>query len=483
MGNLCDDGEYMSLLMSQAGAAIDFTVNATCIANGGRLQCASYGANASTCARYSCTFDSITGACKDQTACMTTCMLPMTAGGCALANGTWYTDQYNRDQCCPPDAYYNATNKAFPCSYAPPTAPALAYTITDPTCCAAQNGTWFVSGGYGACCFGKLKSIQNGNAVQLACVTTVSSWDVASCLSSCSRHSAGCTSCKAAQQSAGCCNTTTVVANETACLAPTICTNQLVAAADCADPTPFCAKCAGNVCSSVTQWPSCTLAVRSSSACTSAGGTWDAAAKVCNALVNATMVGTDCLRSDLCPNATDVDAFYAPFGVVPKYPRRAITCQRGCYLPSLASPATCTATANYKWLQDHGNGNGICMTVTTAANCDTLGGTFLNASRTFFPGAFTTSAMCAEGNCVGSPRVDGWSAAQCTAASSWASCTMACSTCAVPTSSPLAAQGSAACFSTDASYCTSLGYSTTPVLFSILWSTFVRICHGTSVWT
>ncbi|EQC34254.1 hypothetical protein SDRG_08456 [Saprolegnia diclina VS20] len=464
MATLCDDGDYMSLLMSQAGALIDFSVNATCIAHGGRLQCASYGATASTCARYACTFDAITGACKDQTACMTTCMLPMTAGGCALANGTWYMDQYNRNQCCPPDAYFNATNKAFPCSYAPPTAPALAYTITDPTCCAAQNGTWFVSGGYGACCFGKLKSIQNGNAVQLACMTTVSSWDVASCLSSCSRHSAGCTSCKAAQQSAGCCNTTTVVANETACLAPTICTNQLVAAANCADPTPFCAKCAGNVCSSVTQWPSCTLAVGSSNACASAGGNWDATAKVCNAIVNSTMVGTDCLRSDVCPSATDVGAFYAPFGVVPQYPRRAVTCQRGCYLPSVTTPATCTATANYKWLQDHANGHGICMTVTTAANCNTLGGTFLSASRTFFPGAFTTSAMCAEGNCVGSPRVDGWSAAQCTSSSSWASCTMACSTCAVPTSSPLAAQGSAACFSTDASYCTSLGYSSTPCM-------------------
>ncbi|OQR92569.1 hypothetical protein ACHHYP_03513, partial [Achlya hypogyna] len=461
VATMCDDAEYAAYLSTNARTLLDLSVPATCTSQGGRVACAGYAANGTCNANY-CTFDVVASACKDQNECRRQCSLPLTQGGCVRANGRWYTDQYNQPQCCPPEAYFNASNTAAPCSYALPTAPANAYTITDPMCCAAQNGTWYVAAGNGACCFGKVTSILNNGVPQLTCITKVTSWNVASCLASCNAMSPACAVCRQAQAAAGCCATTTVVANETACLAPTICTNQLVPAASCNDPTPFCAKCAGSVCTSVTKWPTCTLSAFSSAACTTAGGTWNATTKVCAALTGTSIAGPDCLRTDVCPSTTDVSRFYTT-GAVPKYPRHAVTCQSGCFLPAVAQ-ATCGATANYLWLADHAGGNGICVTRVSSAACADLGGTYVAAARTYSPGAFTTSDMCAEGNCVGSPFTDGWGADQCKSQATWAACSVNCPKCTVPASSPFAAQGSGACFSSSVADCAALGYSAAPCI-------------------
>ncbi|KAF0686063.1 Aste57867_22125 [Aphanomyces stellatus] len=466
LATMCDDASYMSYLRNtrDQSTPLDFTVPATCTANGGRATCTSYGANGACVAR-SCTFDSISSPCRSQSACINQCQLPLTAGGCAVVGGTWFTDATNTGQCCPPDAYFYAASGATAalCTYQTPNTPKLAYQVTDPICCAASNGTWFMRpDGTSACCFGRIITIQNGGVNQPACQTTVAGWDVASCLATCAQqHGAGCAACKRQSAAATCCGYALQTANQTACLAYQTCNNNKLTNAQCTDATPFCAQCNGNVCAPKTQPPTCLYAVSNAAACTAAGGTWDSAARQCAALATTTFTATDCVRSDICPNVADTSGYT----VVPLYPRRPTTCLYGCYLPTV-NQTTCVANHDYMWAPTYANGNGICVAqrnkVRTATACTAIAGIFRGATVNYFPGAFVTQDACAQGGCVGAPFADGWSSAQCTS-SSFASCSMACSFC-TSTTAPFAVNGASGCFSSDATYCNSVNTASTPCL-------------------
>ncbi|RHY31369.1 hypothetical protein DYB32_003568 [Aphanomyces invadans] len=417
LAKMCEDKDYQFYLRRALNnPLLDFGVTATCTSNGGRRVCSGYDANGN-CQQYRCTFDIVQSGCKDESQCIAQCQLPLTPGGCKVSQGRWYVDATGVGRCCPPDAYFYDGNSTIPpvCTYQLPNAPALPYQLRDPLCCAANNGTWFmVDDSTGSCCFGRIITIQNSGVSQLACQTKIDGWDVSSCLATCATSfGTSCTACQTTSARTDCCSIQTTSANATACLAKKACNNYLLSSANCNDPTPFCAKCTGKNCVSVTQPPTCLIDASTASACTSLGGTWNAATKQCAALTGNNIAAADCLRTDLCPSATNFTAFYT---VVPLYPRRTTRCLRGCYLPSVAR-STCLANSQYMWDSTHGNGAGICVgrrnIITTAASCTTAGGIFLNATKSYFPGAFTTEDQCNQGGCVGSPINDGWSSAQC----------------------------------------------------------------------
>ncbi|CAK4305132.1 unnamed protein product, partial [Aphanomyces euteiches] len=155
-----------------------------------------------------------------------------------------------------------------------------------------------------------------------------------------------------------------------------------------------------------------------------------------------------------------MSAFYS---IVPRYPRRSTRCLSGCYLPSVTQ-STCVANSKYMWDSTHGNGSGICVgrrnVIKTASACSSENGVFLNATRTYFPGAFTTQEQCSQGGCMGAPFTDGWNTSQCLNLT-FGTCSAQCSSCTSRTS-PFSLQNSSGCFSVDASYCSSVNASTTP---------------------
>ncbi|RHZ34249.1 hypothetical protein DYB26_004941 [Aphanomyces astaci] len=403
VAHMCDDTEYQFYLRRNLhNPRLDFSVASTCTSNGGRSVCATYLPNGN-CQSYQCTFDTIQTDCKAEAHCISQCQLPLTAGGCTI------------------DANFHAatlTTLAV-CTYQQPNAPVLAYQVHDPLCCAANNGTWFmVDDSTGSCCFGRIITIQNKGVSQLACQTSVNGWDVATCMSSCARFHTSCNACKrqsaaASVDGGACCAMQTVVANQTACLSKTSCNNKQVANNHCNDPTPFCAKCSGKDCVSVTKPPTCLIEVQKPSDCPAAGGTWNPSLKQCMS-GKTTITASDCfIRPDLCPSVTNFTSFYT---VVPLYPRRTTRCLFGCYLPSI-SKTSCLANTKYTWDGTHGNGSGICVgrrnAIKTLASCTTEGGVFLNATKSYFPGAFATQDQCDQGKCIGSPSNDGWSSSQC----------------------------------------------------------------------
>ncbi|RHY55759.1 hypothetical protein DYB38_009044 [Aphanomyces astaci] len=403
VAHMCDDTEYQFYLRRNLhNPRLDFSVASTCTNNGGRSVCATYLPNGN-CQSYQCTFDTIQTDCKAEAHCISQCQLPLTAGGCTI------------------DANFHAatlTTLAV-CTYQQPNAPVLAYQVHDPLCCAANNGTWFmVDDSTGSCCFGRIITIQNKGVSQLACQTSVNGWDVATCMSSCARFHTSCNACKrqsaaASVDGGACCAMQTVVANQTACLSKTSCNNKQVANNHCNDPTPFCAKCSGKDCVSVTKPPTCLIEVQKPSDCPAAGGTWNPSLKQCMS-GKTTITASDCfIRPDLCPSVTNFTSFYT---VVPLYPRRTTRCLFGCYLPSI-SKTSCLANTKYTWDGTHGNGSGICVgrrnAIKTLASCTTEGGVFLNATKSYFPGAFATQDQCDQGKCIGSPSNDGWSSSQC----------------------------------------------------------------------
>ncbi|RHY33452.1 hypothetical protein DYB25_007892 [Aphanomyces astaci] len=465
VANMCEDKDYQWFLRDGLNnPLLDFGVAATCTGNGGRRVCSGYDATG-TCQTYQCTFDTIQSGCKDESQCVAQCQLPLTAGGCKVANGRWYADATGIGRCCPPDAYFYAGNQTTTavCTYQLPNAPALAYQLRDPLCCAANNGTWFmVDDSTGSCCFGRIITIQNAGVNQLACQTAITGWDVATCVGACvTSFESSCTACQTKSALAECCGIQTSSANQTACLSKKSCNNLRLPNGNCNDSTPFCAKCTGQNCISVTQPPTCLIEVSTASDCTTAGGTWSAASKQCLAVSGSNVAASDCfVRPDLCPSVTNFTSFYT---VVPLYPRRITRCLFGCYLPSL-SKTTCTANTKYMWDTTHGNGSGICVgrrnTIKTLASCTTEGGVYLNATKSYFPGAFTTQAQCDQGGCIGSPSNDGWSSAQCLN-TSFGSCDSQCNVCTTQTQ-PFAQQSLGGCFSSDATYCTSVNAASTP---------------------
>ncbi|RHZ17180.1 hypothetical protein DYB37_005002 [Aphanomyces astaci] len=464
VANMCEDKDYQWFLRDGLNnPLLDFGVAATCTGNGGRRVCSGYDATG-ICQTYQCTFDTIQSGCKDESQCVAQCQLPLTAGGCKVANGRWYADATGIGRCCPPDAYFYAGNQTTTavCTYQLPNAPALAYQLRDPLCCAANNGTWFmVDDSTGSCCFGRIITIQNAGVNQLACQTAITGWDVATCVGACvTSFESSCTACQTKSALAECCGIQTSSANQTACLSKKSCNNLRLPNGNCNDSTPFCAKCTGQNCISVTQPPTCLIEVSTASDCTTAGGTWSAASKQCLAVSGSNVAASDCfVRPDLCPSVTNFTSFYT---VVPLYPRRITRCLFGCYLPSL-SKTTCTANTKYMWDTTHGNGSGICVgrrnTIKTLASCTTEGGVYLNATKSYFPGAFTTQAQCDQGGCIGSPSNDGWSSAQCLN-TSFGSCDSQCNVCTTQTQ-PFAQQSLGGCFSSDATYCTSYASTST----------------------
>ncbi|KAH9120089.1 hypothetical protein AeMF1_007564 [Aphanomyces euteiches] len=157
-----------------------------------------------------------------------------------------------------------------------------------------------------------------------------------------------------------------------------------------------------------------------------------------------------------------MSAFYS---IVPRYPRRSTRCLSGCYLPSVTQ-STCVANSKYMWDSTHGNGSGICVgrrnVIKTASACSSENGVFLNATRTYFPGAFTTQEQCSQGGCMGAPFTDGWNTSQCLNLT-FGTCSAQCSSCTSRTM-PFSLQNSSGCFSSDATYCSSVNSSTTPCL-------------------
>ncbi|RHY23865.1 hypothetical protein DYB25_006270 [Aphanomyces astaci] len=257
--------------------------------------------------------------------------------------------------------------------------------------------------------------LPNGNCQSYQCTFDTIQTDCkaeAHCISQCQLPlTAG--GAAASVDGGACCAMQTVVANQTACLSKTSCNNKQVANNHCNDPTPFCAKCSGKDCVSVTKPPTCLIEVQKPSDCPAAGGTWNPSLKQCMS-GKTTITASDCfIRPDLCPSVTNFTSFYT---VVPLYPRRTTRCLFGCYLPSI-SKTSCLANTKYTWDGTHGNGSGICVgrrnAIKTLASCTTEGGVFLNATKSYFPGAFATQDQCDQGKCIGSPSNDGWSSSQC----------------------------------------------------------------------
>ncbi|CAK4133280.1 unnamed protein product [Aphanomyces euteiches] len=481
--NFCDDWDYQSYLQyttyQDSWTWLNFQDNETCIAYNGTYDCA-YTMNDGTCYYYTCTFPNVQGPCKAVSQCYDKCQLPYTADGCASLNGTWYLDTYGSGRCCPLDAYFNVSGTNSICSYAPPNSPS-AGSITEETCCAAAGGKWWTFTNWfgsktGSCCFGKLVPYTDPTTgdTTFNCHQDFQYWDTSPCYEECNAKQADCNQCRLDNQA--CSGYVHTYANKTACLSYKQCNQAQYNEDDCAGlvgDQPFCSVCWGQWCYNIGQPAACTYYIWDSSSCASANGEWDWNTYRCyvnGTRNNGTVDPWSCFSpgASVCPNPLNTSSNYGPDDVVPMFSFTDVRCDAGCYLTSVNS--TSCANDSYwsiQWKPSYANGSGACSIDSweiSSDECANLGGVYVATTLAYNDGQWNTQDKCAQGYCQGGLGWDGWSRQQCESSTKF-QCDHQCEQCTT-WSWPYYNQDGGGCFSNNATFCDSLGSSSTPCLVS-----------------